>query len=209
MELKLRNDLHISRKVWHICGILGIALVMSKVDLKSSIFYLSLLALIIIPLDILRLRSSNLNQKIIGMFKMVIRIEEVKTISGFSFLIVGSMIVVILFPKPVAVLAMLLLAFGDPASSIFGVMFGKDKLWGRKSLQGTLACFSVCTLVCAIYFLSNNLMTERIVLVSVLGGFIGALSELLQIRKLDDNLTFPVFAGLGLWFIFSIFGAFG
>lgn len=208
MELKLRDDLHLSRKIWHMSGIFLIAFLMSIFDARDSLFYLSITAIIVIPFDILRLKRPELNQKIVGLFKVVIRIEEVKTISGFSFLIVGSMLVVILFPKPVAVLAMLLLAFGDPASSTFGVLFGKDKLWGRKSLQGTLACFTVCTTVCAIYFWYNDFMIERIVLTSILGGFVGALSELLQIKKLDDNLTFPLFAGFGLWCIFFLFGGF-
>lgn len=209
MELKLRDDLHLSRKIWHMAGILAIAIGMALLDPKDSLFYLSCLAIIIIPFDILRLKRPELNQKIVSLFKIVIRIEEVKTVSGFSFLIVGSMLVIILFPKPVAVLSMLLLAFGDPASSTFGVLFGRDKLWGRKSLQGTLACFTVCTAVCALYFWYNNLMIERIVLVSILGGFVGALSELLQIRRLDDNLTFPLFAGFGMWCIFFLFGGFG
>lgn len=209
MELKLRDDLHLSRKVWHIGGILTLTFFMGLFDQRDALFYLSIMALMIIPFDILRLKRPDLNQKIVSLFKIVIRIEEVKTISGFSFLIVGAMLVVILFPKPVGLLAMLLLAFGDPVSSIFGILFGKDKLWGRKSLQGTLACFTVCTAVCATYFLYNNIMVERIVLVSILGGFIGAVSELFQIYKLDDNLTFPVIAGLGLWCVFAVFGGFG
>lgn len=208
MELKLRNELHLSRKVWHVSGILLITFLMSILEQRDQLFYLSLTALIVIPFDILRLKRPDLNQKIVSMFKLVMRIEEVKTLSGFSFLLVGTMFVVILFPKEVGVLAMLLLAFGDPASSIFGVLFGKDKLWGRKSLQGALACFAVCTIVCAIYFLYKDLMTERIVLVSILGGFIGAMSELMQIKKLDDNLTFPVVSGLGLWCLFAMFGGF-
>jgi dolichol kinase len=170
---------------------------------------LSLAAGMIIPFDFIRLRSTTLNDKVIKLFKIIMRIDEVKTLSALSYLILGAILVVVLFPKPVAILSMLLLAFGDPASSIFGVSFGKDRLWGRKSLQGTLACFSICTAVSAIYFWQNNLMMERIVLVSVMGGLIGALSELLQIRRLDDNLTFPVFSGLGLWVLFSVFGAFG
>lgn len=208
MELKLRSDLHISRKLWHILGISFMAALMALLEQRDQLFYLSLAILVVIPFDVLRLKRPDLNQRIIGLFKLVMRIEEVKTLSGFSFLLVGTMLVVILFPKDVGVLAMLLLAFGDPISSIFGVLFGKDKLWGQKSLQGSLACFTICTIICATYFLSKDLMTERIVLVSILGGFIGAFSELIQIRKIDDNLTYPVLSGLGLWCLFALFGGF-
>lgn len=208
MDLKLRNDLHISRKIWHILGIAAIAALVSQLPTRDSLFYLSVAALVVIPFDVLRLKRPDLNHRIVTLFRTIIRIEEVATLSGTSFLIMGTFAVILLFPKKIAVLSILLLAFGDPASSVFGILFGKDKIWGRKSLQGSLACFAVCTLVCAIYFVSNNLMFERIVLVSILGGLTAALSELVQIKNIDDNLTFPVFAGLGLWLLFVLFGGF-
>ncbi len=207
-KLKLRNDLHISRKLWHIAGVGLIAVIMNNISPQDSLFDLSIAALLIIPFDLFRLRRPDLNQKIVVLFKPVIRIEEVMKISGTSFLIVGAFTVILLFPKKVAVLAILLLAFGDPTSSIFGVLWGKDRIWGNKSLQGSLACFVVCSFVCALYFLNHHLMVERIVLVSILGGLIGALSELIQFKKLDDNMTFPILAGFGLWCLFSLFGGF-
>jgi diacylglycerol kinase (CTP) len=208
MELKLRNDLHLSRKIWHLIGIALIANIMAYLAPRDSLFLLAIAALVIIPFDILRLKRPDLNHRIITLFKPVLRIEEVAKVSGATFLIIGAFSVILLFPKPVAVLAMLLLAFGDPVSSAFGILFGKDRIWGNKSLQGSLACFVICTAVCAVYFLLNNIMVERIVLVSVLGGLIGAVSELAQFRKLDDNMTFPILAGLGLWCLFALFGGF-
>jgi len=208
MELKLRSDLHLARKFWHVLGIVCMAALIDHIPKMDSLFYLSLGAIIVIPFDILRLKRSDLNHRIVQFFRTIIRIEEVGTLSGTSFLIVGTFVVVLLFPKNIAILSILLLAFGDPASSIFGVLYGKDKIWGRKSLQGAMACFTVCTIVCAAYFLTHNVMVERIVLVSILGGVIGALSELVQIRKFDDNMTFPIFAAFGLWFLFTLFGGF-
>jgi diacylglycerol kinase (CTP) len=208
MELKLRNELHLARKLWHVLGITMIAFLMDQLPVRDSLFYLSLGAIIILPFDILRLKRPDLNHRIVTLFKPIIRIEEVATISGTSFLIIGAFAVVLLFPKKIAVLAILLLAFGDPASSIFGVLYGKDKIWGHKSFQGSFACFVVCAIVCSIYLLTNNIMVERIVLVSILGGLIGSLSELVQFKRLDDNMTFPILAGFGLWCLFALFGGF-
>ncbi len=208
MELKLRSDLHVARKLWHILGVGCIAFLIERLSKMDSLFYLSIAAILVIPFDILRLKRSDLNHRIVQFFRTIIRIEEVATLSGTSFLIVGTFVVVLLFPKNIAILSILLLAFGDPASSIFGVLYGRDKIWGRKSLQGTLACFVVCACVCAVYFLTHNVMVERIVLVSILGGVIGSLSELVQIKKFDDNMTFPIFAAFGLWFLFTLFGGF-
>ena len=208
MDLKLRGELHLTRKISHVVGIAMIAFLADVLPQREGLFYLGIAALIIIPFDILRLKRPDLNHRIITFFKPVIRLDEVHTLSGTSFLIIGVFINVILFPKKIVVLSILLLAFGDPASSIFGILYGKDKIWGRKSLQGSLACFSVCTLVSGIYLLSRNDMVERFVLVSVLCGIVGALSELIQIKKLDDNMTFPVLAGFGLYGLFALFGGF-
>jgi diacylglycerol kinase (CTP) len=51
-------------------------------------------------------------------------------------------------------------------------------------------------------------MAERIVLVSFFSGLIAASSELVQIQKLDDNMTFPILTGFGLWAIWVVFGGF-
>jgi diacylglycerol kinase (CTP) len=208
MELKLRSDLHLARKFWHLLGTLFIVFLADRLPVHDSLFYLSLAALIIIPFDVLRLKRPDLNHRVVALFRSIIRIEEVGTLTGTSFLIAGVFLVMLLFPKNIAILSLLLLAFGDPASSIFGVLYGKDKIWGKKSLQGAVACFIVCTTVCSLYFFTRNVMVERIVLVSILGGLVGSLSELVQIRRLDDNLTFPVFSALGLWFIYALFGGF-
>jgi diacylglycerol kinase (CTP) len=208
MELKLRTDLHLARKLWHVLGIVVMAMLIDRIPVRDSLFYLSLAAIIVIPFDILRLKRSDLNHRIVRFFRWIIRIEEVATLSGTSFLIVGTFLVVLLFPKNIATLSILFLAFGDPASSIIGVLYGKDKIWGRKSLQGALACFLVCSAVSAVYFFTHNLMIERLVLVSILGGIIGSLSEIIQIKRLDDNMTFPVFAAFGLWCLFALFGGF-
>ena len=207
-DLKLRNELHLLRKLSHVVGISIIAFLVDLLPQRESLFYLSISAIIIIPFDILRLKRPDLNHRIVTFFKPIIRLDEVGTLSGTSFLIIGAFIDVILFPKKVAILALFLLAFGDPASSIFGILYGKDKIWGRKSLQGTLACFLVCTAVAWLYLLSRNYMVERVVLVSVLCGIVGALSELVQIKNLDDNLTFPVLAGFGSYVLFALFGGF-
>lgn len=51
-------------------------------------------------------------------------------------------------------------------------------------------------------------MIDRILIVSILSGLIGAFAELIPIFKLDDNFTFPVVSSIGLWLLFYLFGGF-
>lgn len=101
---------------------------------------------------------------------------------------------------------MLFLCFGDPIASYFGIRFGKDKLVGNKTLQGTMAGFVVCTLVALVYYYYNNIMLDRVLIVAPISGLIGALAELVPVGKMDDNFTFPVISATCLYILFGLFG---
>jgi dolichol kinase len=119
------------------------------------------------------------------------------------------MILLALFDRHIVTLTLLFLAFGDPIASFCGIQFGKDKILGNKTLQGTLGSFAACTVIGALYYYFNNLMTERLLIVAPLSGLIGALAELVPIGKLDDNLTFPIIGSALLWVLFLVYGGFG
>ncbi len=173
-----------------------------------SIKLLVPLVLIWVPLDVFRQMSPRLNSFVLKIFGWVMRDNEYRHLSGMSYLFVAGL-VLLFFPPPVVILSLLFLAFADPIASYFGIRFGKDRIVGNKTLQGTSAGFVVCTLIAAIYYYQNNIMIERIYIVSPLSGLIGALSELIPIGKLDDNFTFPVLCALFLTILFYLFGGFG
>lgn len=163
-------------------------------------------AAILIPLDYFRLRSFRLKKTAFSFFSRVMRTEELSRMSSMTWLLSGAWISIVLFPRDIAVLSLLLLAFGDPAASIFGILYGRDRLLGKKTLQGTLAGFAICTGVGAAYYFATGLMLERLVLVSILTGLIGAVSEIIPVANLDDNLTSPTINSLLLMGLFGLFG---
>lgn len=203
---KRRSDMHLARKTWHMLGVLLMIAIHERVSREMAITLLLLTMLVFVVPDILRQYSTKLNEIFIGLFQTVIRESEVHKLSGNSYLISGVLLLVLLFPAKIVTLTMFFLAFADPIASCIGIRYGKDKILGQKSLQGTVAAFVVCTLITFIYIRSYSLMTENILAVSVVAGLIGALSELLPIGKLDDNLTLPLMSATGLYFLFSSFG---
>lgn len=207
--LKQKSDLHLSRKIWHCAGICGMAA--GYAFLPTRLAWIALLALsaFIIPLDFLRLKQGGLNRTAMRIFGPVMRRHEANHLSGFSYLLVGAIFLLWLNKFHVVTLTLLFLAFGDPVASFFGLRFGKDRILGNKTLQGTMAAFIVCTLIAGIYYYLNNLMTERLLIVVPLSGLIGAAAELLPIGKIDDNLSFPVVGACLLWLLFTIYGGFG
>lgn len=165
-------------------------------------------SLFIIPLDILRQKRPALNKVTMKIFGPVMRRHESHTISGLTYLFLGGIFLLLFFDKHIVTLTLLFLAFGDPLASFFGIRYGKDKILGNKTLQGTLGAFAVCMVVSGIYYYFNNLMTERLLIVAPISGLIGALAELLPIGKLDDNFTFPVVGSTLLWVLFEVYGGF-
>ncbi len=173
---------------------------------NESLLIFGFLAVLTTLLDIIRKWSEKVNDVLVHIFRPVMRQTEVSGFAGITFMMVGVFIVTFFFPREISLLTLFFLALGDPLASYFGIRYGKDKIWGEKSLQGTMAAFFACTAISFIYYYLQNIMTERLLVVGILSGLSGAMAELLPIGKLDDNLSLPVLSASALWMIFWLFG---
>jgi diacylglycerol kinase (CTP) len=205
-SLKTKADLHLARKVWHLFGVLFIVFLYQRLPRETALLAAVVVSFIFVSLDILRHSFAHLNDVLFSVFRPLMREHERTRPAGTSYLLIGTTLIIFLFSKDVVSLSLLFLAVADPLASFVGLKYGKDKIVGTKSLQGTVAAFFACLVIAASYFFFNNLMTERILIVSLLAGLIGAISELLPIWKLDDNFTFPVLSSSLLWLLFTVFG---
>ncbi len=205
-SLPRRSDLHVARRLWHTLGcllIFGLYLSLSHGDaLKAA----AVATFLFVAYDLLRQSIPKMNDAIITVLGPFMREDEKNGIAGTTSLLLGVFIIVYFFPRSVVTLALLFLAFADPIASYIGIRYGKDKILGAKSLQGSLAAFFVCTLLAGVYFYTNEMMLERLLIVSLLAGLIGAISELIPIGRLDDNFTFPILSATMLWLLISLFG---
>jgi dolichol kinase len=101
----------------------------------------------------------------------------------------GTLLALLLYPSPVAAIAIYALAFGDGFASLVGKFFGKWRpafLYG-KSIEGSLACFAAVLI--SAYAVSG----------SVRVAFIAALTAMfVEALPLEDydNLVLPVTVGL-------------
>lgn len=164
--------------------------------------------MLFLPIDLLRHRYPALNDWMVHAFKPVMRTHEINRIAGTTYLLTGVAIVYVLFPPQVVALTLLFLAFADPIASFVGIKYGKDKVFGHKSIQGFMAAYVVCAICTFLYLYLSNIMLDRVIIISLLAGLIGALAELVPVGKLDDNLTLPVLSSIGLYILFKLFGLF-
>lgn len=209
VELKKRTEMHWARKVWHMVGVSLLAWVFFYFSSFWSGVIFSVIWLAAVPFDFFRLKSPKVNDLFTHVFKSIMRQSEAQHLAGSTYLFSGVLLIYFIFPRDVVMISLLYLAFADPLASVFGIRFGKDKIFGqKKSVQGSLAAFFVCSVITFFVLSSKGLMMDRIVLVSILGGFIGAAAEAVPLGKMDDNFSIPVISAIGLWFLFTIFGGF-
>lgn len=206
MNFKKRSDIHWARKIWHISGVFLIFLLFQVLPTNFSKFLVVLGAILFVSMDILRKNNRNVNTFFIHYFKPIMRQHEINHLAGTTYLFLGVMILVLFFNPIVVSLSLLFLAFADPFASYFGIRFGRDKIYGDKTIQGFLAAFLICAGLTIVYLIYHDLLFGRVILVAILAGIIGALAELVPIAKLDDNLTIPIVSGLGLSGLFYLFG---
>lgn len=204
---KNRSDLHIARKVWHVSGVFTMFTAWMFLPYWVSMTLLIVGWLAFVPADFMRQKNSQINRTLSNLFRPIMRSNELNRLAGTTYLITGALVITVLFNKGVVALSLLFLAFADPIASYVGIKYGKDKIFGHKSVQGFIAAFAVCSTLCFL-FLFYNQVQEHLIVVSLLAGLVGALSELVPLAKLDDNFTMPVLSSVGLTLLFYFFNLF-
>lgn len=205
-SLAQRSDPHLARRLWHFSGVFTMFLIAWKVPPPGALRIALCVSGFLVTLDLLRLRFPWLNRKLIWAFRPVLRAAEAERPTGSTYMLLGVTLITYFFPRPVLMLTLLFFSMADPAAAWFGTRYGKDKLIGQKSLQGSGAAFVTCFILTVIYCLAFHTMTQRLVIVAVVCGLIGAVSELIPIGNIDDNFVFPVLCAALLTPAFILFG---
>lgn len=208
--LPARSTMMWPRKIFHMCGIGSVGLVMATVSFTTlqALFLLSVFTLIIAGFDYGRRFVPALNEKITKDWSAIMRDYERKSLSGMSWFMFATLIIVAMVPLKLAALACLILAFGDPWASVIGIKFGKRKIFGgRKTLEGVLGGMAVCTLVSAVFFAATGLVAPAMIVpAALLAGLTGALAESMPFERIDDNFTIPVVTAPALAGIVALLG---
>ena len=138
------------------------------------------------------------SKPIFGLRRLAFFFEKRKSsrpFSGALWFYIGSGISFALFPLMIAVASSAILAVGDSFSTMFGLNFGKHKLVGEKSVEGSGA-FLIGAFLIALLFLKPS--------IAFAGAFTGMLVEAFIPPKLggkkthwflDDNLLIPIVSG--------------
>ncbi len=155
----------------------------------TAIVILFFLTIVAIGIEIARIytsRGRRICQRFLG---SVIRPTEERRPTGAIYAFIGAFLAAIMFAPTVAILSMLFMSVGDSAAAFVGQRYGRIPI-GHKSLEGTLACFFACLLL--------TLPSGLALPVAVAGAAVAAITELISLPMLNDNLAIPIFSGAAM-----------
>ncbi len=144
------------------------------------------LALGFLTVDYLRLKSSGIEKQFMRIFGSALRQHEKNKLTGATYVFTGSVVAIFLFPKEIAVSALLILSISDTLAALIGIPFGQHKFL-KKSLEGSTTFFIATVLILSIFF------PARLVINLIIAAIV-TLAEAYPM-SLDDNFLIPILSG--------------
>jgi dolichol kinase len=185
------TKVEITRKIVHLAS-LSIPIGYSMMAKDTVVVIVLLLFLGFLVVDLLRHYHSGIShlfQKLF--FGQVLREKEKSTLMGSTYFLFAILLTILLFPKPIAIVSILILILSDTTAALVGKRIGRVKIFG-KTLEGSMAFLITSLLIVWIYpHLSR-----------IPGSFAALGATVIEVLpiKLDDNLSIPLVAGAIMFF---------
>jgi diacylglycerol kinase (CTP) len=182
---------HLGRKLFHLLGGLGLLALYALLGREQALWSYTVLAGIVLLLEIARLRSPAFNRMLFARFGSFIRKSEERRMTGTVPYLLGVGLALLFYRVEIAAAAVCFLTFGDVAATAVGERFGRTKIAGEKSLEGTLAFIAAATASGLLLAVVDIHLMRGIILA---GALTAAFAELLPL-PLNDNLVIPLASG--------------
>lgn len=193
---------HIGRKLYHLLGGLGLLSLYYILGREQALWFYIILAAIVLVLDVTRLKVQAFNRFVFSHFGSFIRKNEENKLTGTAPYVIGIGLSLMFYQSEIATAAVCFLAFGDVAATTVGERFGRTKIVGEKSLEGTLAFIAAAALSGFLLSLFGIHIMHGIILT---GAIVAAGVELLPL-PLNDNLLIPLASGGAMQMIAGLTG---
>jgi len=123
--------------------------------------------------------------------------EESFHYSGAPYVLIAALILVVVFPRSVAMFALTVLLISDSMAALVGRSLGRHPLVGHKTWEGTSAFIFSGLLVSGIFYVYAALPLPLMCMGVVLGALGDLYNEKLHV---DDNLSIPLLTALPFLF---------
>lgn len=198
LEETIRKSIHLGSSIIPIAVIIVYGLYPEDGRLYLS-GILAVISIILLIFDFLKARYKPFKSFIMRLFGKILRENELEGGMTASTIVVASAAFTILvFREEIAVVVLLYLSLGDSAAALVGKHFGRIRLVGKRTLEGSLAALNTCLIVSLFaLWVSPGFGWYLTPATLLVGSLVATMSELLYL-PLDDNFRIPVFAGLAM-----------
>jgi len=179
------SSLSLPRTIFHLSGII-IPVVYALTDKATAAIMTGSFLILVAALEFLRIKGFIS----LPFVSKQLKEKEGKGPSGTLFYLGACLITLLLFEQAVASAAICVLVFADPLSSIIGRTWGKIRILGNKSIEGTGA-FLVASIV-VIYCVGFGPTAV------VCAALAATATELFSPKSIDDNFTIPLVTAIVL-----------
>jgi len=116
-------------------------------------------------------------------------------------MLISATILVYFFKKEIAAVVINLSIWGDALAAVIGQKFGRIKM-GKKTLEGSVACLSLCVLLLVFVFRFLFQVQFSTLFIIIVPLSITILEFVSQFIPLDDNLIIPIGTGIIISLLF-------
>lgn len=175
----------IARKLFHAAVMTGTVLASSLIfqtfgmeAMKTFLLYLLLLVLLTewLVIDV---------GAYIPFYRELERPKERHRMHGSAYCLIGALLAILFFSLRVAFVATMMVALTDVVTGLVGMKWGKRKLFGPKTVEGT-ACGLALNVLIGITFMPWQAGIAMAVTATAVEA---------AVNIVDDNLAVPIFAG--------------
>lgn len=157
-----------------------------------AVALIGIVCLCFIALDISRFISRQTQELLTVKVKSIFRKGEEKKFSSMTIFLISTFICVLLFEIEIAVTTLVFLTFGDMYSKIFGLAYGRHKLF-EKTIEGSLAYIGAVITFGYIIYTTVDISLP----VLIIGGIAATFSEFFPLG-MNDNFTVPIISGAAM-----------
>lgn len=156
---------------------------------NATLLLVGAVGFVFLFLDLVRLRSARINRELMTKVQPLFKKKEQGRFSSMSWFMASAFLTILLFEKTIAIASLMFLIFGDLFAKIFGLAYGKHRLFD-KTLEGSLAYLAAA--IIGVYILITTIQASLPLL--VLGAIVATIVEVLPL-PIDDNFSVAMLSG--------------
>lgn len=170
----IRKSIHLSNLV--------VPLFLYIYDKTLTLYILFPLTILFITIDILRINNPYVKKLYNTFFKSITRNSEDDSLTGASYVFLSSTLIILFFPKSIAIASLMIMSISDTLAAIIGRMYGVVEING-KTLEGSVGFFLSSIFIVLIF-------SELNIFIAIFSVIVATCAELYS--PINDNLFVPI-----------------